>query len=562
MWNRFTDDARQTILKAQEIAGKQHHSVVDSGHLCLALLDDGERNQNVFQLLQICGVSLAEARLYAQSTLESLPPDGGEPKLTPGAKKLLELAADEARQIGSENIGVEHLFIACVRHQSHAHVGEVLRPLGLDAGALRQHLLGLSGSKRGRGSSPLNLLNNDSKKALDAAEARMRATFCGQISTTHLLLGLLDEGHQSALNPLMGAGVDIEAFKQEVRGAIVTDGHVAMPQRRFSAATKRALERAKREAYERDFSLIGPNHLLLGLLPAPISLPERISFGGAVSDPLDKVWPHWPTDEIRKQYEAIRLRERRFVGKETLSWTERSNKAIHAAYQEAVDASHSRISTGHLLCGILNDRDSLATELLAKAGCDIEQLKKHARELQPEKLSMPNMEKYSPAVRQALLEANLAALTQGFKFVDTSHLLMGLFLRDEAEDSGDSVKQLLSPLQLEALHRELQKVSLTGQVVAPPADTSQHQLKKRGLKLGLFGAVVGFSSGLFSNFTDTSGGDAVAKFVLLYFLGGSAVATVLAYAFNRSARAKVSWSSLFCGLVIGLLLCLILVPRD
>jgi ATP-dependent Clp protease ATP-binding subunit ClpA len=307
---RFSVAARLTISRAQQLALSGNCTKVETGHLFLALIsEEMQSDEKVSSLLQISGVALEEARMYAQSTIQTEGKGEGEgyaAQLDSGARNILDMADEEARRLGSPEIENEHLLIACLRTQRTPHVGEVLRPLGLDAAKLRQHLRELAKSQRlDRSGGPLNSLTQSSKTAVEAAHAAMRASYCGRISTAHLLLGILDDPENVATETLLAAKIDIEELRKAAQASITSDGQIATPQKKFSAAAKRALDRAKKEADRCAHSFIGPQHLLFALLPRPASAKEKIAYGDIGADPLEKVWSQMPVAEIERQYQIL-----------------------------------------------------------------------------------------------------------------------------------------------------------------------------------------------------------------------------------------------------------------
>jgi ATP-dependent Clp protease ATP-binding subunit ClpA len=72
---------------------------------------------------------------------------GAEPKLTPKAKRVLELAADEARRMRHNYIGTEHLLLALFREKDEIAAG-VLRKLGLNLEKVRMQLIEYLGPTR------------------------------------------------------------------------------------------------------------------------------------------------------------------------------------------------------------------------------------------------------------------------------------------------------------------------------------------------------------------------------------------------------------------------------
>lgn len=306
--HRTSDAVKQAIMRARHLAVARQSASVETAHLFMGILQvESEQPSLVSSLLEVSGVSVEEARLYALSAIQTTgQPKGGKPLRSTSANRVLAMALEEADKLGAARVGLEHLLLACVRHQSEAHVGEVLRPLGLDAEVLRSCLRNWDRERSpGASGTPLAALSEGAKQAVEAAHAVMRASFCGRISTAHLLLGLLADRENTAVETLLAANVDVDALAKEVRDLIVNDGEIATPQKKFSAAAKRALERAQLEANLCDHSWISPQHLLFALLPQPSSWSERLAFGSSVVDPLERLWVNWPVEEIKLQYEKM-----------------------------------------------------------------------------------------------------------------------------------------------------------------------------------------------------------------------------------------------------------------
>lgn len=146
MWQRFTERARRVILLAQEEAGKMSSGHVGTEHILLGLVR--ENDSVAAQLLEKMGVLLPLVREAVEAIAESDTVVGAsEPILTRQAKRVLELAADEARQIHHNYIGTEHLLLALLREDGAG--ASVLRGFGLDLESVRQQLIeyiGLEGT--------------------------------------------------------------------------------------------------------------------------------------------------------------------------------------------------------------------------------------------------------------------------------------------------------------------------------------------------------------------------------------------------------------------------------
>ena len=291
MWQRFTQSARESILGAQILAGQSKSANVGPVHLFLAVLQSVEPDSNLAALLLRASLSLEEAKLYAHSALE---PDADfkphdEPRLNRGAKRVIELSADEARRAGDSYIGTEHLLLACVRLQREAELSGVLAPLGWNLETLRALRREEQSNASPRSPEhPLQMLSGEAERAVEGAYGAMRATFCGRISSAHLLIGLLN-GDNRATQLLREIGALPDELQAQARAAIRSDALLATPDKRFDKGAKRALDRAKFEAQSRRYKFIGADHLLLGLFPRRATLRERLTWGSVVKDEAARV---------------------------------------------------------------------------------------------------------------------------------------------------------------------------------------------------------------------------------------------------------------------------------
>jgi len=250
-------------LQGQWASATEKYGIIGEAHLFIELLKD-EGDETLAALLALSGVSREEARLYAQSWIENDAANRDKKQeIVKSASWVLKIALLQARLDHSAQIETHHLFLACVSHRRGPHLGEVLRPLGLEVGTLRAHLRGLTAQE--------NRFMPRAEKALDVAHAEMRASYCGRISTAHLLLGLLSD--EEVFEILKRAGCNGEELRKQVHKSVKNDGQIAGPQQQFSPGAKRALERAAREAKRAGNKYIGRGQILLGLLP------QRETFG-------------------------------------------------------------------------------------------------------------------------------------------------------------------------------------------------------------------------------------------------------------------------------------------
>ncbi|MDD5669268.1 MAG: ATP-dependent Clp protease ATP-binding subunit, partial [Candidatus Omnitrophica bacterium] len=145
MFNRFTERARKVIILAKEEARRFNHDYIGTEHILLGLIREGEGVAAT--VLEKMGVSLENIRLEVEKLVQPGPSTQiiGDIPFTPRAKKALELAAEEARALGHNYIGTEHLLLGLIREEEGA-ASQVLLNLGLDLNTVRNKVMEVLGS--------------------------------------------------------------------------------------------------------------------------------------------------------------------------------------------------------------------------------------------------------------------------------------------------------------------------------------------------------------------------------------------------------------------------------
>lgn len=144
MSNRFTERAQRVILIAQEEAKRLNHDYVGTEHLLLGLIALGEGV--AAQVLANLGVDLRRVR----GEIEKIVGTGdnvmllGEIPFTPRAKKVLELAVEEAQNMGHNYVGTEHLLLGLIREEEGV-AARVLENLGVRLDVVREEVISLLG---------------------------------------------------------------------------------------------------------------------------------------------------------------------------------------------------------------------------------------------------------------------------------------------------------------------------------------------------------------------------------------------------------------------------------
>jgi ATP-dependent Clp protease ATP-binding subunit ClpC len=143
MFERFTEKAIKVIMLAQEEARRLGHNFVGTEQILLGLI--GEGTGVAAKTLKSMGVSLKDARIEVEKIIGR---GSGfvavEIPFTPRAKRVLELSWDEARQLGHNYIGTEHLLLGLIREGEGVAV-RVLENLGVDLSRVRSNVIRLLG---------------------------------------------------------------------------------------------------------------------------------------------------------------------------------------------------------------------------------------------------------------------------------------------------------------------------------------------------------------------------------------------------------------------------------
>lgn len=138
-FDKFTERARRVLTLAQEEAQRFNHNYIGTEHLLLGLVREGDGV--AARVLNNLGVQLPKVR----SAVEFIIGKGeqmvmGEIGLTPRAKKVIELAVDEARRLNHSYIGTEHLLLGLVREGEGIAAG-VLESLGVSLDKVRAQVM-------------------------------------------------------------------------------------------------------------------------------------------------------------------------------------------------------------------------------------------------------------------------------------------------------------------------------------------------------------------------------------------------------------------------------------
>jgi ATP-dependent Clp protease ATP-binding subunit ClpA len=144
MFERLSDRARKVMALANQEAQRFNHEYIGTEHILLGLLDEGKGvAANVLKNLE---VNLCRVRLEVEGLVKSSPDRVTMGKLpqTPRAKKVIEYAIEEARELGHDYIGTEHLLLGLLRERDGI-AAQVLMNFGLELDGVRKEIVDLLG---------------------------------------------------------------------------------------------------------------------------------------------------------------------------------------------------------------------------------------------------------------------------------------------------------------------------------------------------------------------------------------------------------------------------------
>tara|TARA_B100000003_G_scaffold1615_1_gene1482 strand:+ start:1636 stop:4164 length:2529 start_codon:yes stop_codon:yes gene_type:complete len=165
MFERFTEKAIKVIMLAQEEARRLGHNFVGTEQILLGLI--GEGTGVAAKVLKSLGVNLKDSRIEVEKIIGR---GSGfvavEIPFTPRAKRVLELSLEEARQLGHNYIGTEHLLLGLIR-EGEGVAARVLENLSVDLTKVRTQVIRMLGETAEVGSGANSSKGNLKTATLD-----------------------------------------------------------------------------------------------------------------------------------------------------------------------------------------------------------------------------------------------------------------------------------------------------------------------------------------------------------------------------------------------------------
>ena len=194
-FEKFSERARRVLSLAQEEAQRFNHNYIGTEHILLGLVRETEGV--AARVLSGLGVDLSKVRSAVEFIIgRGEKPAQGEIGLTPRAKKVVELAVDEARRMNHTYIGTEHLLIGLLREGEGVAAG-VLESLGVTLEKVR--------------TETHRILSNSSSSSSSSQSSR---TGTRTPTLDQLGIDLTNAARDSKLDPVVGRDSEIQRVVQ------------------------------------------------------------------------------------------------------------------------------------------------------------------------------------------------------------------------------------------------------------------------------------------------------------------------------------------------------------
>jgi len=463
-----TPSAQNVVRYAIEEARNLGHTYVGSEHLMLGLLREEKlaavslaaaslRNMGVNLetaregLLNLFGGSrdpAADAKVNVEET-HCKGMDIND-MFSDRARKILELAKEEADKLQSGHIDTEHILLGLIK-EGRGVGAKVLKDLMGDTGELWEDIVGLNiegpGLKNNISLPGMPEQTQEAQNVINYAIESARALGHPYVGSEHLLLGLLREEEGIAAAALTDKGVNLDNARE---GVINLVGALRDPKdyerdsteklkrrgtpffRRFTDRARKVMVLANQEAHRFNHDFIGTEHILLGLIV------EGRGTGAQVLRNMEVT-----LEQVRRAVEQIVKSGPDLCTRGKLPLMPRARKVMECAAQEADALNHTYVGTEHLLLGLMCVEDGTGTQVLLNLGLRREKIREEVLHLlragpkeKPEHQEVQQevynwaTEKLTERARQVMEQAMEVVEKLFHEYVETEHILLGLIRED------------------------------------------------------------------------------------------------------------------------------------
>jgi ATP-dependent Clp protease ATP-binding subunit ClpA len=279
-FGKFTERARKVLSFAQEEAQRFQHNYIGTEHLLLGLIREKEGVAS--HILAKYGVKLEAAR----ERLEFIIGQGdrivlGEIGLTPRAKDVIRLAAEEAQRLNHYIIGTEHILLGLIREGEGTALSileslnvslqyihnDILKVISSTAGEeVQARTAALSQQWKSRNNFDDYQFAEQVERVLGYAQEEARTLQHSYVGTEHLLIGLLREEGGVAAHILKSLGADLIRTRSGIETLVGRGERSTADDVPLTPLARAQIHLAADEANRLGHTSIRTEHLLLGLV--------------------------------------------------------------------------------------------------------------------------------------------------------------------------------------------------------------------------------------------------------------------------------------------------------
>jgi ATP-dependent Clp protease ATP-binding subunit ClpA len=373
VFERFTEKAIKVIMLAQEEARRLGHNFVGTEQILLGLI--GEGTGIAAKTLKSAGITLKETRVAVEKIIGR---GSGfvavEIPFTPRAKRALELSWDEARVLGHNWIGTEHLLLGVLR-EGGGVAYEVLENYAVDFNELRRSIIDEIQRATEKGNLPAariadRLLESDVPidenlkrvlRVLRLAEARAIALSKSELATVlkRYAAELSEEFSK------MGFSLPKEVSAKETpapaaRTTAFLDG--------FTEKATKVVTFAGEESVRLGHNFIGTEQILLGLIKEGTGIAAKVLKTLGVN-----------VKNARIEVEKIIGRGSGFISAE-IPYTPRTRRVFELAQSASQQLGHDKVGTEHLLLGLVREGEGVGARVLENLEIDFKEVEQRVLE--------------------------------------------------------------------------------------------------------------------------------------------------------------------------------------
>ena len=292
MFERYTEKARRAIFIAHFEAIQFGSANIETEHILLGLLHEDYTAAKRLLGPEISQQSIRDG-IKSHTISQERTLDNGHLPFSNECQQLMANAVEDADRLGNKHIGTEHLLLGLLR-EVDCSAAQMLQGQGVELDRIRKEITASSppinsgqsdghplsasarpmdeaettwvGERRKQPRKPLQQYSEKARRALFFARFEASQFGTSQVNTEHLLLGLLREG-KAHLDLFVEPDSALESIRRQIKlhsqhGSAISMS-VDLP---LTDELRRALQYGAEEAQRLQSDLIGPEHLLMGIL--------------------------------------------------------------------------------------------------------------------------------------------------------------------------------------------------------------------------------------------------------------------------------------------------------